>query len=196
MDATIASPEASDVFSDDLAAIAKIDVIPKILEVVCQTTGLRFAAVARVTEKRWIACAVRDEISFGLQPGGELRVETTICDEVRASGHVMAIDQATEDHSSATIPRRRCMGSRVTYRCRSSGPMDGSSAPYAPWTQASSVRNPQIIGMFTLFANLIGFHLDAQERLINSEKALVMSVKMQFYANNSSQCWVMICVIH
>jgi hypothetical protein len=36
-----------------------------------------FAAVARVTEDRWVACSVLDEIDFGLKPGDELRVETT-----------------------------------------------------------------------------------------------------------------------
>mgnify|MGYP006894097903 CR=1 FL=1 len=63
-----------DDLADDLAAIVKIDAVPTILEVVCRTTGLGFSAVARVTENRWVACAVRDEISFGLQPGGELVV--------------------------------------------------------------------------------------------------------------------------
>ena len=69
----------------DVAAIARIDVIPTILEVVCRTTGMGFAAIARVTEDRWIACAVRDEIQFGLVPGAELKVETTICDAIRAA---------------------------------------------------------------------------------------------------------------
>jgi hypothetical protein len=59
--------------ADDLAAIAKIDAVPKILEVVCRTTGMGFAAVARVTKDRWVACAVRDQIAFGLQPDGELK---------------------------------------------------------------------------------------------------------------------------
>jgi hypothetical protein len=35
---------------------------------------MRFAAVARVTEQRWIACTVRDDIAFGLKPGGEPKV--------------------------------------------------------------------------------------------------------------------------
>ena len=43
--------------SEDVAAIARIDAVPKILEVVCRTTGMGFAAVARVTEDRWVACA-------------------------------------------------------------------------------------------------------------------------------------------
>ncbi len=58
-------------FAEDLAVVTQIDAVPKILEVVCRTTGMGFAAVARVTEDRWIACAVLDQIEFGLQPGGE-----------------------------------------------------------------------------------------------------------------------------
>ena len=41
---------------DDIAAIARIEAVPKILEVVSRTTGVGFAAVARVTEDRWVAC--------------------------------------------------------------------------------------------------------------------------------------------
>jgi hypothetical protein len=58
---------------------------------------MRFAAVARVTEDRWIACSVLDEIDFGLQPGGELKVETTICDEIRQSHQAVVIDNVAED---------------------------------------------------------------------------------------------------
>lgn len=75
-----------DDLQQDLVAIAQIDVVPTVLDVVCRVTGMGFAAVARVTEDRWIACAVRDEIAFGLQPGGALKVETTICNEIRGSG--------------------------------------------------------------------------------------------------------------
>ena len=56
-----------------------------------------FAAVARVTPDRWVACAVRDEIAFGLLPGGELDVKTTICDEIRDSGRAVIIDHVAED---------------------------------------------------------------------------------------------------
>lgn len=69
----------------DVEAVAGIDVVPTILEVVCRTTGMGFAAVARVTEDRWIACAVKDDIAFGLKPGGELSVETTICNQRSSS---------------------------------------------------------------------------------------------------------------
>mgnify|MGYP001157902492 CR=1 FL=1 len=53
----------------DVDVIARIDVVPAILEVICRTTGMGFAAVARVTDTDWVACAVRDEINFGLVPG-------------------------------------------------------------------------------------------------------------------------------
>src|SRR5215207_11013914 len=86
-----------DNFADDLEAVARIDAVPMILEVVCRTTGMGFAAVARVTEQRWIACAVRDEIQFGLQPGGELKIETTLCNEIRQSGEALVIDHVAED---------------------------------------------------------------------------------------------------
>jgi len=57
-----------DDFSKDVAAVARIDTVQKILEVICRTTGMGFSAVA---------CAVRDEIAFGLKsvriPGDILR---------------------------------------------------------------------------------------------------------------------------
>jgi GAF domain-containing protein len=78
-------------------AIAQISVVPTILDVVCKATGMRFAAVARVTADRWIACSVRDEIAFGLQPGGELKIETTICNEIREHRQAVIIDNVAED---------------------------------------------------------------------------------------------------
>lgn len=53
----------------DVARIARIPAVHTILDVICRTTGMGFAAVARVTEERWVACSVRDDIAFGLAPG-------------------------------------------------------------------------------------------------------------------------------
>lgn len=44
-------------FGADIAAVQDIAAVPRILEVVCRSTGMGFAAVARVTEDRWICCA-------------------------------------------------------------------------------------------------------------------------------------------
>ena len=62
-------------FRADIDALRAIEAIPTILNVVCRVTGMGFAAVARVTESRWVCLAVNNEINFGLEPGGELKVE-------------------------------------------------------------------------------------------------------------------------
>src|ERR1700685_1871390 len=81
----------------DIDSVGGIEAVPTILDVVCRTTGMRFAAVARVTEDRWVACSVLDEIDFGLKPGGELRVESTICHEIRQSREPVIIENVSED---------------------------------------------------------------------------------------------------
>ena len=64
---------------------------------ICDLTGMGFAAVARVTESRWIACQVEDRIEFGLDPGDELKINETICDEIRDSGEAVVFDDASDD---------------------------------------------------------------------------------------------------
>jgi signal transduction histidine kinase len=81
--------------SADIAAVQSISAVPLILEVVCRSTGMGFAAVARVTDQRWVCCAMRDEIAFGLTPGGELEVETTLCHEIRQSHEAVVIDNVS-----------------------------------------------------------------------------------------------------
>ena len=84
----VARPHSSDdpdAIARDIAAISRIEAVPSLLQVLCDTTGMGFAAVARVTGGTWTACAVRDTVSFGLKPGGQLPLETTLCTEVRQS---------------------------------------------------------------------------------------------------------------
>ena len=71
--------------------------LKEILREVCTLTGMGFAAVARVTEHRWIACQVLDKIDFGLDPGDELNIRETICDEIRDSGEGVVFDDASDD---------------------------------------------------------------------------------------------------
>jgi hypothetical protein len=81
----------------DIAGVGRIPAVPPILDVVCRTTGIGFAAVARVTENRWIACSVKDDMAFGLQPGGELKIETTICNEIREHREPVVSENVAED---------------------------------------------------------------------------------------------------
>src|ERR1700744_6196624 len=84
-------------FDRDIAKITGIEAVPLILDVVSRTTGMGFTAVARATEDRWITCASRDEIAFGLKPGDELKVETTICHEIRQNRGPVIIDDGAQD---------------------------------------------------------------------------------------------------
>ena len=78
--------------------------IEAILDHVCKDTAMGFAAVARVTDTRWVACQVLDKIEFGLQPGDELELKTTICDDIRESGTAVFIDHVAADTDWRTHP--------------------------------------------------------------------------------------------
>lgn len=78
-------------------ALGQDERLRAMLREICDATGMGFAAVARVTEHRWIACQVEDRIEFGLEPGGELKVRETICDEIRDSGEAILFDDASDD---------------------------------------------------------------------------------------------------
>lgn len=86
---------------DDLAqhavSLGTDERLRPILEDICALTGMGFAAVALVTEHRWIACQVLDKIEFGLDPGEELKIRETICDEIRDSGEGVVFDDAGTD---------------------------------------------------------------------------------------------------
>jgi signal transduction histidine kinase len=161
-------------FEADIAAIDQISAVPTILEVVCRTTGMGFAAVARVTEERWIACAVRDQINFGLQPGGELQIETTICHEIRQSGQPVIIDHVAEDktfcghHTPAKYGFQSYISMPILLP---DGSFFGTLCAIDP--SPARVNTPETIGMFKLFAELIGFHLNANDRLAASEADLL-----------------------
>ena len=78
--------------------------IREILEEVCRITKMGFVAVARVTDARGIACQVVDKIAFGLQPGGELKVQETICNEIRECGEAIFIDHVFADEKWRSHP--------------------------------------------------------------------------------------------
>ena len=86
-----------DEFAAEVAALGDDSEIRAILRQVCALTGMGFAAVVRVTEQRWIACQVEDKIEFGLDPGDELQIKQTICDEIRECGRAIIIDDVTAD---------------------------------------------------------------------------------------------------
>ncbi|HTN21116.1 MAG TPA: GAF domain-containing sensor histidine kinase [Pelobium sp.] len=163
-----------DLLSEEVELIGKITVIPNILDVICQSTGMGFAAVARVTSEKWIACAVKDDINFGLKPGGELKLETTICNEIRQSCIEVVIDNVPEDEifSGHHTPAMYGFKSYISVPIiNKNGEFFGTLCAIDP--NPAELNNPKIRGMFHLFADLIAFHMDAIEKMYRSEKELI-----------------------
>jgi signal transduction histidine kinase len=159
--------------AEDVEAVGRIDAVPMILEVICRTTGMGFAAIARVTEDRWVACAVRDEIDFGVVPGGELQVRTTICDEIRQNGQAVVIDHVDEDPEFCGhhTPAQYGFQSYISQPIFRNGEFFGTLCSIDP--RPARLKNPQVMGMFKLFAELIAQNMDTQDRLAQSAAALL-----------------------
>jgi hypothetical protein len=109
LDRALAAYANDDVRTREVQAVSRIPRLQDLLVEVCGATGMRFAAVARVTEKRWTTCAVNDLLDFGLQPGQDLILETTICRELRP-GQTTAFGQASQHPVYATHHTPRIYG--------------------------------------------------------------------------------------
>ncbi|NTE88888.1 ATP-binding protein [Agrobacterium rubi] len=175
-------------FSADIARVAAIAAVPTILDVVLRMTGMGFAAVARVTEDRWITCQALDHVGFGLKPGDELPVESTLCNEIRDHRETIVFDDAAEDpvYRDHHTPRVYGLRSYISEPIiLSNGQFFGTLCAIDP--NPAKIKNPQVLGTFKLFVELIGQHLDSGERLKVAQDMLerertVAELREQFIA--------------
>ncbi|MFM0716233.1 GAF domain-containing sensor histidine kinase [Paraburkholderia strydomiana] len=157
----------------DIEAVQRIDAVPSILRLICKHTGMGFAAVARVTEHAWTACAVRDELNFGLAAGGQLDLHTTLCFESRAARASIVIDDFDNDpvyrgHHTARIYK---LGSYISVPIiLPDGSYFGNLCAIDPAPAEPS--NPRTLGMFEVFAELIATQLAAEGRQQAAEAEL------------------------
>ena len=165
---------AASTIEQDIAAIARIEAVPRLLKVLCETTGMGFAAVARVTDTQWVACAVEDRVSFGLMPGGELPLQSTLCHDVRSTDEAIFIDHASQDpvfrthhtpriyqiESYASVPIKLADGEYFGNLC-------------AIDAQPHKMREPKVMDMFELFAQLIALQLESDRRHDRTESLLM-----------------------
>lgn len=180
--------DGADEIARDIASIGKIEALPTILEVLCELTGMRFAAVARVTEGTWTACAIKDTLNFGLPVGGQLPVETTLCLEAKHLNEPIAIDNADTDpkycrhHTTATYGIKSYVSVPIVL---SDGRYFGNLCAIDP--AAADVNNPKVLGIFKRFASLIALALQNQEMrdrdlaTLSSERA-TSELREQFIA--------------
>jgi signal transduction histidine kinase len=155
--------DTAEEIAKDIAAVSKLQPVPPLLEVLCETTGMRFAAVARVTERTWTACAVKDGLGFGLVPGGQLDLETTLCIESKRANAPIVIEQASTDarYCNHPAPKLYKIESYVSVPIvLADGRYFGNLCAFDP--QPAKVGDPKIIGMFTRFAGLIAMLLDGE----------------------------------
>ena len=162
-----------DNFKQDIINIENISIVPNLLNVICQTTGMGFAAIARVTEDRWITCSVQDNVLFGLKPGDELKIKTTICDEIRQNPKPVIIDNVSEDkdyHDHHTPAMYKLQSYISVPIMRQDGSFFGTLCAIDP--KPNRLKEFKVREMFNLFAELISFHLSAIEQTLASKKVL------------------------
>lgn len=158
--------------ADDIAAIASIGLVPRILQNICRLTGMGYAVVARVTTDRWVACAVADDINFGLPVGGELKVETTLCSEIRDHYQPVVIDHVATDpiYSNHPTPAMYGLQSYIAVPIFCRGEFFGTLCAIDPSPAPLTDRDAQ--ETFEIFAELIGEKLADQQQLASSQAAL------------------------
>ena len=168
------SPDSQESLARDLGAVARISAVPSILRMICDETGMGFAAVARVTDTSWTACAVQDNVGFGLKPGGQLELQTTLCFESRAARAPIIIDKFSE---SATY---RGHHTPAIYGLESyiSVPIILPNGEYfgnlcAIDARPAQVSETRIVRMFEVFANLIAMQLESEKRQWSTEAQLM-----------------------
>jgi signal transduction histidine kinase len=142
----------------DLYAVSRIQVVPTLLDVLCEITGMRFAAIARVDETTWIACAVQDKVNFGVVPGDQLAANSPVWSRSLAPVAV--------DHARLNPPHS---GDRTTQKIESyisvpivlpDGRFFGNLCAVDP--APAQISDPKITNMFKRFAELIGVQLQEQ----------------------------------
>ena len=169
--------ETPEEIESDIRAVSRIGAVPNLLRVLCETTGMGFAAVARVTEESWIACAVADDIGFGLEPGGHLDVNTTLCIESRAARAPIVIEHASKDatYCNHPTPRLYDIESYVSVPIMlASGRYFGNLC--AIDRNPAQVSDPRVVSMFKRFAEIIALQLES-ELLRQQEHAALLDAR-------------------
>jgi hypothetical protein len=164
--------ETAEEIGRDVAAVGKLQAVPTLLDVLCEITGMRFAAVARITERTWTACAVKDDVGFGLNPGGRLDLEATLCIDATGTPAPLVIEQASTDprYCNHQALKRYKIESYVSVPIiLADGRYFGNLCAIDP--APAKVADPKIMGMFTRFAALIALQLDSEMSVRDAHNA-------------------------
>ncbi|KIZ51576.1 histidine kinase [Pseudomonas oryzihabitans] len=151
---------------ESVELLTSLDSVAALLRVVCDISGLGVATVAEVTEQRWIACAVEDRIAFGLQPGAELDLESTLCNHVRSSHDAVIISDVTQNPTYCDHPAPGLYGWKSYLSVpvfRPNGTFFGTLCAFDPQPAPRLEQRP-VIDTLDGFARLLGELLAREEQ--------------------------------
>jgi signal transduction histidine kinase len=159
----------------DLATFSRLENIETILNLLCKTTGLRLAVVARVTCETWTACAVVDNLNFGLKTGQNLDLADTYCNTVRCLDGPIVISHASAHSEWKNHPGFTVFGVEsyiaVPLRRRDQSFFGVLCALDTEPTELSE----DYLDIFYLLANLVAFEMEAEERGEHQNRELEMA---------------------
>jgi signal transduction histidine kinase len=160
--------------SKAVAAIGRIDGVSTLLAVLCETTGMGFAAVMRLTEKTWTVCAVQDDLQLGIKSGAPFALRANLAFESQSSRAPIIVEHASTD------PRYPPAADSGIYLVESyisvpiflpNGRYFGNLCAFDP--RPLSVSEPHVVSMFTRFATLIASQLEHQLEHEHEHRALL-----------------------
>jgi signal transduction histidine kinase len=157
----------------DIEAALRINSLPKILDAACSLVGLRRAIFARVTETRWIACAIRDGAVVDLCVSRVRDVKSVICDDVRKTLKPVVVNCIADDPIYRHHPAPKENG----FKSVISVPVffkDGSffGTLTALGDEPTVLDHPDTLRSFELFADLLTLNIDKELQLEDSRKEL------------------------
>jgi signal transduction histidine kinase len=152
-----------------VTAIGRVDAIPTLLKVLCEMTGLRFAAVARVEGRTWTAYALRDDLSLGVQAGGELSFMASLGFDSRAARLPIIFEQAGAEPSRQSFCSIKSFISVpiIVGAERQFGTLCALDS------NPTSLHEPRILSMFEEFASLIASQLEEHSSREREQSALL-----------------------
>ncbi|WLG49602.1 GAF domain-containing sensor histidine kinase [Pseudomonas sp. FP1742] len=156
----------------DIATISRISAVPAVLQVISELTGLRFAAVARVIDNTWIACAVLDRLDFGVQVGDELQLVSTLSDEIRQGQQSVVIDKVSEDPLSRDHPFESYIAVPIL---RTDGRFFGTLCALDP--DPAPLKSSTIRSTMESFARMLALQIETEENLQRTEAASIKERK-------------------
>ncbi len=135
-----------------------------------------------------VTCAVRDEILFGLQVGDELKIDTTICHEIRQSGKDVVIDHVDNDefYRHHHTPEMYKFQSYISYPIwRQDGTLFGTLCAIDP--TPAILNTIEIRTMFRLYVELISLHMHFSQQLGEEEIVTLEYKSIQVLSSQAAE---------